>query len=44
MTQEQNMIKLKEFIEKIGRRSLIIIISDFFDDTEKIIHQLRYFH
>ena len=34
---------LKEFIEKIGRRSLIIIISDFFDDTEKIIHQLKYF-
>ncbi|HHT9159623.1 MAG: hypothetical protein A2099_02250 [Planctomycetes bacterium GWF2_39_10] len=34
---------LKEFIEKIGRRSLIIIISDFFDDTEKIIHQLKCF-
>jgi uncharacterized protein (DUF58 family) len=34
---------LKEFIEKIDRRSLIIIISDFFDDTEKIIHQLKYF-
>lgn len=34
---------LKEFIEKICHRSLIIIISDFFDDTEKIIHQLRYF-
>lgn len=34
---------LKEFIEKICRRSLIIIISDFFDDTEKIIHQLKYF-
>lgn len=34
---------LSEFIEKIGRRSLIIIISDFFDDTKKIIHQLKYF-
>ncbi len=32
-----------EFLEKIGRRSLIIIISDFFDDTEKIIRQLKYF-
>lgn len=34
---------LNEFVEKIGRRSLIIIISDFFDDTKKIIHQLKYF-
>lgn len=34
---------LNEFVEKIGRRSLIIIISDFFDDTDKIIHQLKYF-
>lgn len=34
---------LNEFIEKIGRRSLIIIISDFFDDTKKIVRQLKYF-
>ncbi len=34
---------LNEFVEKIGRRSLIIIISDFFDDTDKIIRQLKYF-
>lgn len=34
---------LNEFIEKIGRHSLIIVISDFFDDTKKIIHQLKYF-
>lgn len=34
---------LNEFIEKISRRSLIIIISDFFDDTKKIIRQLKYF-
>jgi hypothetical protein len=34
---------LSEFIEKIGRRSLIIIISDFFDDTKKIVRQLKYF-
>lgn len=33
---------LNEFVEKIGRRSLIIVISDFFDDTQKIIHQLKY--
>lgn len=34
---------LGEFIEKIGRRSLVIIISDFFDNIEKIVHQLKYF-
>ncbi|MEP9410675.1 MAG: DUF58 domain-containing protein [Candidatus Brocadia sp.] len=34
---------LNEFVEKIGRRSLIMVISDFFDDTKKIIHQLKYF-
>ncbi|MCF6156314.1 MAG: DUF58 domain-containing protein [Candidatus Brocadia sp.] len=34
---------LNEFVEKIGRRSLIIIISDFFDNTKKILHQLKYF-
>ena len=34
---------LNEFVEKIGRHSLIIIISDFFDDTDKIIRQLKYF-
>ncbi len=34
---------LNEFVEKISRRSLIIMISDFFDDTNKIIHQLKYF-
>ena len=34
---------LNEFVEKIGRRSLIVIISDFLDDTQKIIHQLKYF-
>lgn len=34
---------LNEFVEKISHRSLIIIISDFFDDTKKIIHQLKYF-
>lgn len=34
---------LNEFTEKIGRRSLIIVISDFFDDTQKIIHQLKHF-
>ncbi|TLD40295.1 MAG: hypothetical protein JETT_3438 [Candidatus Jettenia ecosi] len=34
---------LKEFIEKIGRRSLLIVISDFFDDIEKIVHQLKSF-
>jgi len=35
---------LKGFAEKIGRRSLIIIVSDFFDDTQKILKQLKYFH
>lgn len=34
---------LNEFVEKIGRRSLMIIISDFFDDTKKIVSQLKYF-
>lgn len=34
---------LNEFIEKIGRRSLIIVVSDFLDDTDKIIKQLKYF-
>ncbi|MFO0793092.1 MAG: DUF58 domain-containing protein [Candidatus Brocadiaceae bacterium] len=34
---------LNEFVEKIGRRSLVIIISDFLDDIKKIIHQLKYF-
>lgn len=34
---------LNEFIEKIGRRSLIIILSDFFDDTKQILRQLKYF-
>ncbi|MCF6157669.1 MAG: DUF58 domain-containing protein [wastewater metagenome] len=34
---------LGEFIEKIGRRSLVIIMSDFFDDIEKILQQLKYF-
>lgn len=34
---------LNEFVEKIGRRSLLIIISDFFDDMKKIVHQLKYF-
>ncbi|GIL20428.1 DUF58 domain-containing protein [Candidatus Jettenia sp. AMX1] len=34
---------LKEFVEKIGRRSLLIVISDFFDDVEKIVHQLKSF-
>ncbi len=34
---------LNEFIEKIGHRSLVIIVSDFFDDTDKIIQQLKYF-
>lgn len=34
---------LNEFVEKISRRSLVIMISDFFDDTNKIIHQLKYF-
>lgn len=34
---------LNEFIEKISRRSLIIVISDFFDDTRNLIHQLKYF-
>lgn len=33
---------LGEFIGKIGRRSLIIFISDFFDDTNKVIQQLKY--
>lgn len=35
---------LKEFAEKIRHRSLIIIISDFFDNREEIIRQLKYFH
>jgi len=43
MGKSNTSIILNEFIEKIGRRSLIIIISDFFDDTKKIIHQLKYF-
>ena len=34
---------LNEFIEKIGRRSIIIIISDFFDDIKKTISQLKYY-
>lgn len=34
---------LGEFEGKIGRRSLIIIVSDFFDDVEKVIRQLRRF-
>jgi len=34
---------LNEFIEKISRRSLIIIISDFFDDINKVIKQVKYF-
>ncbi len=34
---------LNEFIEKIGHRSLIIVVSDFFDDTQKIIRQLKHF-
>jgi uncharacterized protein (DUF58 family) len=33
---------LSEFIEKISNRSLIIVVSDFFDDAQKIIHQLKY--
>lgn len=32
---------LNEFTEKVGRRSLIILISDFFDDADKIINQLK---
>ena len=43
MGKSNTSVILNEFIEKIGRRSLIIIISDFFDDTKKIIHQLKYF-
>lgn len=34
---------LGEFEGKIGRRSLIIIVSDFFDDVEKVIHQIKRF-
>ncbi len=34
---------LGEFIEKIGRRSLVVAISDFFDDTEAIIRRLKCF-
>ena len=34
---------LIQFVEKIGRRSLVIIISDFLDNIKKIIHQLKYF-
>lgn len=34
---------LNSFIEKISHRSLIIIISDFFDQVEKIIHQVQHF-
>jgi uncharacterized protein (DUF58 family) len=34
---------LGEFSEKIGRRSLVIVISDFFDTIEKIMVQLKYF-
>jgi uncharacterized protein (DUF58 family) len=34
---------LNEFVEKIGRHSLIIVISDFFDDIKKVMHQLKYF-
>jgi hypothetical protein len=33
---------LSEFIDKISNRSLIIVVSDFFDDAQKIIHQLKY--
>ena len=42
MGKSNTSVILNEFIEKIGRRSLIIIISDFFDDTKKIIHQLKF--
>ncbi|MCC7526568.1 MAG: hypothetical protein IT250_17210, partial [Chitinophagaceae bacterium] len=34
---------LNSFVEKIGRRSLIIIISDFFDHVKEILHQLKHF-
>ena len=34
---------LCEFEGKIGRRSLIIIVSDFFDDVEKVIRQIKRF-
>ena len=34
---------LGEFEGKIGRRSLIIIVSDFFDDVEKVIRRIKYF-
>jgi uncharacterized protein (DUF58 family) len=34
---------LGEFEGKIGRRSLIIIVSDFFDDVEKVIRQIKRF-
>ncbi|KKO20593.1 MAG: DUF58 domain-containing protein [Candidatus Brocadia sp.] len=34
---------LNPFIEKISHRSLIIVLSDFFDHTEKILHQLQHF-
>lgn len=34
---------LNDFVEKIGRRSLIIIISDFFDHVKEILHQLKHF-
>lgn len=31
-----------EFLEKIGRRSMVFVISDFFDNTDNIIRQLKY--
>jgi len=34
---------LNEIAEKIKRRGLVIIISDFFDDVDKIIKALRHF-
>lgn len=34
---------LGEFEGKIGRRSLIIIVSDFFDDVEAVIRRIKHF-
>ncbi len=35
---------LNNIAEKIKKRGLIIIISDFFDDTESVISALKHFH
>ncbi|MDR4508655.1 MAG: DUF58 domain-containing protein [Candidatus Brocadiaceae bacterium] len=34
---------LNEFVEKVSRHSLIIVISDFFDDMKEMMHQLKSF-